>query len=129
MKIDTITLIISAALLASALIVLFAGHLRRRHRLARLLLMEQLKSYFNGDLPIRQLSRRTQEIVGRRFTRSDEFHSLAVAAFQSAVDATLTQRTDSKKTERSLLSAMAALKSEFGLTDLYQIESWRPWRE
>ena len=91
--------------------------------------MEQLKSYFNGDLPIRQLSRRTQEIVGRRFTRSDEFHSLAVAAFQSAVDATLTQRTDSKKTERSLLSAMAALKSEFGLTDLYQIESWRPWRE
>jgi len=88
--------------------------------------MEQLKSYFNGDLPIRQLSRRTQEIVGRRFTRSDEFHSLAVAAFQSAVDAT---RTDRKKTERSLLSAMAALKSEFGLTDLYQIESWRPWRE
>jgi dihydroflavonol-4-reductase len=31
--------------------------------------------------------------------------------------------------ERKLLSAMAALKREFGLTDLYQVEAWRPWRE
>jgi hypothetical protein len=24
---------------------------------------------------------------------------------------------------------MATLKREFGLTDLYQVEGWRPWRE
>jgi hypothetical protein len=27
------------------------------------------------------------------------------------------------------LSALATLKHEFGLTDLYQVEAWRPWRE
>ena len=78
MKIDTITLIISGALLAAALMVLFAGHLRRRHHLRRLLVMDLLKSYFNGDVPAKQLGRR---------------------------------------------------KREFGLTDLYQVEAWRPWRE
>ena len=28
-----------------------------------------------------------------------------------------------------LLRLLAALKKEFGLTDLYQIEAWRPGRE
>jgi hypothetical protein len=34
-----------------------------------------------------------------------------------------------KQEERKLLGAMAALKNEFGLTDRYQVEAWRPWRE
>jgi len=129
MKIDTMTLITSGALLAAALIILFVGHLRRRHHLERLLMVDLLKSYFEGEVPANQLGQRTREIVSRHFTRSDEFYSLAVAAFQTAVDATLTQQTNTEQGERKLLSAMATLKHEFGLTDLYQVEAWRPWRE
>jgi hypothetical protein len=129
MKIDTITLIISGTLLAVALIILFAGHLRRRHRVRRLLVMDLLKSYFKGDVPAKQLVPRTREIVSQHFTHSDEFYSLVVSAFQSAVDATLTQQTHTEQGERKLLSAMATLKHEFGLTDRYQVEAWRPWRE
>ena len=129
MKIDTITLIISGALLAGALIVLFAGHLRRRHRLERQLIKDLLRSYFKGDVPTDQLGRRARETVGQHFTRSDEFYSLVVSAFQNAVDASLTRPTHAKQEERKLLGAMAALKNEFGLTDRYQVEAWRPWRE
>jgi hypothetical protein len=39
------------------------------------------------------------------------------------------QQTQAKQGQRELLSAMAALKNEFGLPDLYQVEAWRPWRE
>ena len=92
------------------------------------MLMDLLKGYFKGDVPADQLGRRAREIVSRHFTRSDEFYSLAVAAFQRAVDATLTQQAHTKG-ERRLLSAMAALKNAFGLTDRYQVEAWRPWRE
>jgi hypothetical protein len=129
MKIDTITLIISAALLAAALIVLVAGHLRRRHRLRQLLVMDLLKSYFRGDLSTNQLGPRTRETAGRHFARSDEFYALAVAAFQSAVDTTLTQQTHTAQGDRKLLNKMATLQREFGLTDRYQVEAWRPWRE
>jgi hypothetical protein len=129
MKIDTVTLIISAILLAAALIVPFAAHLRHRHHLERLLVMDLLKSYFKGDMPANQLGRRTREIVSQNFTHGDEFYSLVVSAFQSAVDASLTRHMHTKQDERKLLSAMAALKNEFGLTDRYQVEAWRPWRE
>lgn len=127
MKIDTITLIISGALLAAALTVLFAAHLRRRHRLERQLMRDLLRSYFKGDVPTDQLGRRTRDIVGQGFMRSDEFYSLVVSAFQSAVDAS--RQTRGKQGDRELLSAMAAVKNEFGLPDLYQVEAWRPWRE
>jgi hypothetical protein len=129
MKSDTITLMISTALLAAALVVLFAAHLRRRHHLRRLLVMDLLKGYFRGDVPANQLGPRTRETAGRHFARSDEFHALAVAAFQSAVDTTLPQRTHTAQGDRKLLSKMAALQREFGLTDRYQVEAWRPWRE
>jgi acetate CoA/acetoacetate CoA-transferase alpha subunit len=56
-------------------------------------------------------------------------YSLVVSAFQTAVDATFTQPPHTEQAERKLLSAMAALKREFGLTDRYQVEAWRPWRE
>jgi hypothetical protein len=84
MKIDTITLIISGALLAGAITVLFVGHLARRHRLERQLIKDLLRSYFKGDVPIDQLGRRAREIVGQHFVRSDEFYSLVVSAFQNA---------------------------------------------
>ena len=129
MKADIIPLIISAALLVIALIVLLMGHLRRRHRLDRLLLIDLLKSYFKDDMPANQLGRRTREIVSEHFTYSDEFYSLVVSAFQTAVDATFAQQPHTEQAERKLLSAMAALEREFGLTDRYQVEAWRPWRE
>jgi hypothetical protein len=105
------------------------GHLRRRHRLDRLLVIDLLRSYFKDDMPANQLGRRTREIVSEHFTYSDEFYSLVVSAFQTAVDATFAQQPYTEQAERKLLSAMAALKREFGLTDRYQLEAWRPWRE
>jgi predicted urease superfamily metal-dependent hydrolase len=129
MKADIIPLIISAALLVIALIVVLIGHLHRRHRLDRLLVIDLLRSYFKDDMPANQLGRRTREIVSEHFTYSDEFYSLVVSAFQTAVDATFAQQPHTEQAERKLLSAMAALKREFGLTDRYQVEAWRPWRE
>ena len=129
MKADIIPLIISAALLVIALIVVLMGHLRRRHRLDRLLVIDLLRSYFKDDIPANQLGRRAREIVSKHFTYSDEFYSLVVSAFQTAVDATFAQQPHTEQAERKLLSAMAALKREFGLTDRYQVEAWRPWRE
>jgi hypothetical protein len=129
MTIDTTTLIISGALLVGALVVLVTGHIRRRHRFERRLMQDLLRSYFRGEVPSDQLSQRAREIVGRRFTQSDEFYSLAASAFQRAVDAALLQQTPTELAEKGLLNAMATLKREFGLTDLYQIEGWRSWRE
>jgi hypothetical protein len=129
MKADIIPLIISAGLLVIALIVVLMGHLRRRRRLDRLLVIDLLRSYFKDDMPANQLGRRTREIVSEHFTYSDEFYSLVVSAFQTAVDATFAQQPHTEQAERKLLSAMAALKREFGLTDRYQLEAWRPWRE
>jgi len=127
--IDTTSLVISGALLAGAVVVLFASHLRRRHRFERKLIQDLLRSYFRGEVPSDQLGHRAREIVGRRFTESDEFYSLAASAFQRAVDAALLQQTATELGEKGLLNAMATLKREFGLTDLYQVEGWRPWRE
>jgi hypothetical protein len=129
MRIDTIAIIASGALLAAAILVLCAGHLHRRHHLRRLMVMDLLKSYFKGDMPALQLGRRTREVASRHFTGSDEFYALAVSAFQSAIDATLAQQAHTKQSERRLLNAMATLKQEFGLTDRYQVEAWRPGRE
>jgi len=126
---DAVTLIISAALLAAALLVLFVGHLRRRNHLKRQLVMDLLKSYFKGDVPANQLGRRTREIVSEHYTYSNEFSSLVVSAFQTAVDANFGLQPHTEQAERKLLSTMAALKHEFGLTDRYQVEAWRPGRE
>jgi hypothetical protein len=129
MKIDTITIIASGALLAAALVILYAGHVRRRHQVRRLLVMDLLRNYFKGDMPAPQLRQRTREIASRHFTGSDEFYALAVSAFQTATDAALAPQARTKQSERKLLNAMANLKQEFGLTDRYQVEGWRPGRE
>jgi hypothetical protein len=59
---------------------------------------------------------------------STELFALVTGAFQAAVDE-LAHRENFKEGERKLLSQLAALKKELGLTDLYQIEGWRAWRE
>ena len=129
MKIDTITIIAPGALLALALLVLYAGHLRRRHHVRRLLVMDLLRDYFRGDIPAPQLGQRTREIANRHFTGSDEFYALVVSAFQNAADGALAPQAHPKQSERKLLNAMANVKQEFGLTDRYQVEAWRPGRE
>ena len=72
---------------------------------------------------------RSREIVSAHYTYSDEFYSLVVSAFQTAVDASFARQPHTAQADRKLLSAMAALKQEFGLTDRYQVEAWRPGRE
>jgi len=39
------------------------------------------------DVPAKELRRRTREIVSRHFTRSNEFYSLVVSAFQACIAA------------------------------------------
>jgi hypothetical protein len=129
MKIDTITLIASAALLALALFVLYTGYLRRRHRVRRLVMTDLLRDYFRGGMPPHILRSRIIKIANRHFTTSNEFYALAIAAFQNAADSTLASREHVQEKERKLLNALANLEQTFGLTDRYQLEAWRPWRE
>ena len=55
--------------------------------------------------------------------RGAELYSLVIAAFQSAVDARLGHKALSEQDEKKLLSLLAALKKEFGLTDFYRIKA------
>jgi len=115
--------IVGATLIAVLLAICFA-YQRRRVRTKRLM-MELLKGYFRGDIPTDQLGQRTRDIASRHFLRSAEFYSLAIAAFQSAVDAKLAHQLhtiEEVEEESKLLRLLARLKREFGLTDRYQIE-------
>ena len=126
---DTIIGIVWGVLLVGILISIYFAYRRRRRRTKRVLIMDLLKRYFEGGMPTNQLGQRTREITHRHFTQSAEFFSLAIAAFQGAVDAKREHQPHSEEDERKLLSLLAALKKEFALTDLYQIEAWRPGRE
>ncbi len=119
---------IAGVILIAIFLTLYLVYRRRRIRIKRLM-MDLLKGYFDGDMHADQVGQRTREIASRHFLRSAEFYSLAIAAFQSAADATLTHQALSKEDESKLLRLLAALKREFGLTDRYQIEGWRPGRE
>jgi hypothetical protein len=129
MEIETRAIIVSAALLVAALIWIYLAYLRRRHHGKRLKIMELFKGYFKGELPADQLGQRVRAIVSRHFTGSGEFYSLAIAAFQGAVDANVAQQANRQEAEKKLVSLLAALKNEFGLTDRYLIEGWRTGRE
>jgi hypothetical protein len=126
---DTFSSIVWGAALVGIFISIYFARRRRARRTSRLLIMELLKRYFQGDMPADQLGKRTREIADHHFMQNEEFHSLAVAAFHRAVDADFTTQPESRDGERKLLGLFAALKYEFGLTDLYQIEGWRAGRE
>jgi len=126
---DTFSGIVWGAALVGIFTSIYVGRRRRWRRTKRLLIMELLKRYFQGDMPADQLGQRTREITHHHFIQSEEFHSLAIAAFQRAVDANFAHESHSKEDERKFLGLLAALKNEFGLTDLYQIEGWRAGRE
>ncbi len=126
---DTIMYIVWGVVLLGILISIFIAYWTRRVRAKRLQLLDLFNGYFRGDVPADQLGVRARQIASRHFMGSAEFFSLAVAAFQGAVDARLTHQPHSEERQKKLLRMLAALKNEFGLTDRYQIEGWRTGRE
>ena len=126
---DTIMYIVWVACLLGVLIAACFAYWRRRLRAKRLLLVDLFNSYFRGDVTADQLGPLTRPIASRHFTGSAEFYSLAIAAFQGAVDAKLAHQPHSEERQKQLLRLLAALKNEFGLTDRYLIEGWRTGRE
>jgi hypothetical protein len=126
---DTIMYIVWGVVLLGILTSIFLAYRSRRLRARRLQLMDLFNGYFRGDVPADQLGVRARQIASRHFMGSTESFSLAVAAFQSAVDAKLADQPHSKERQKKLLRMLAALKNEFGLTDRYLIEGWRTGRE
>jgi hypothetical protein len=126
---DTFSSIVWAAALIGILISFYFAHLHRRRHTKRLLIRELLKRYFQNEMSADELGNRIGEIGDYYFMRSAELYSLVIAAFQGAVDERRSDQANLKEGERKLLVRLAALKKEFGLPDLYQIEGWRAWRE
>jgi hypothetical protein len=124
----TATNVGAAALIA---VLLVAAYVIRwlRLRQAKQRMAECLAGYFNGDLPLDQLARRAQEIASRRFTGSPACQALVQAAFQRSAEAKLAGKAHSLEAEKKLLTALADVKSEFGLPDRYQNEGWKAGRE
>jgi len=118
----------AAALVAAVLIVAYVvrgfrlGETRRRMR-------ESLAAYFNGDLPLEQLARQTRDVASQRFMGSPECQALVQAAFQRAAEAKLAGKAHSLEVEKKLLTALAAVRSEFGLPERYRNEGWKAGRE
>ena len=126
---DIFSSIVWAAALIGILISFCLTQWRRRQHTKRLLIKELLKRYFQNDMPATELGSRIRQTGYYYFMRSTELYALVIAAFQGAVDEKLAHQANAKEGERKLLSRLAALKNELGLTDLYQIEGWRAWRE
>jgi hypothetical protein len=102
----------------------------RRGRLrAKCAMSELLANYFRGGMPANQLGRRARESAGLGFLDSQEFQSLAVAAFQRAAGERLIGKPHTMKDETELLNMLAAVREEFGLPERYRIEGWRAGRE
>ena len=119
---------VAGAALAAVAILIWLAYRQRRIRAQRLV-KGLLSEYFNGDIPADQLVKRSRELASRHFLLSPEFYSLAIAAFQSAFDAKFPKHARFDEDESKLVSRLAALKIEFGLTDRYRNEGWRPGRE
>jgi hypothetical protein len=124
----TVTNVGVVALIAALLVV---GYLIRwlRLRQTKRRMGEFLARYFDGDLPLDQLAQRAREIASWRFMGSSECQALVQAAFQRSTKAKLAVEAYSLETERKLLTALANVKSEFGLPDRYRNEGWRAGRE
>jgi hypothetical protein len=126
---DTVMYIVWGVVLLGILISIFLAYWSRRLRAKRLQLMDLFNGYFRGDVPADQLGVRARQIASRHFMGSAEFYSLAIAAFQSAVEVRLAHQPHSEEGQKKLLKLLAGLKNKFGLTDRYQIEGWRAGRE
>jgi hypothetical protein len=123
------TINVAAAILVAALFV--AAYIIRWFRLrqTKRRMEEFLAGYFNGDLPFDHLARRAREVASRSFLGSPECQALVQAAFQRSAEAKLAGKLHSLEVEKKLLTALADVKSEFGLPDRYVSEGWRAGRE
>ena len=126
---DTVSMIAGGVVLAGILIFIVVGYWRRRRRAKRRMILDLLLGYFLDEVPIDQTSKRTRAIAGQSLMRETELYPLVTSAFHGAFDAKIANRAHAENEERHLLGLLAALKREFGLTDRYQIEGWRPGRE
>ena len=117
MDLDTIIYIVSSVILAGILMPILLTYRSRRLRSKRMLLTDLFTGYFRGDVLPDQLGPRARQIASGHFIGSSGFYSLAIAAFQGAVDATLARQAHSQERQKELLRLLAALKTEFGLTD------------
>ncbi len=117
-----------AALVAAAAIVAYVVR-RIRLRETRRRMGEFLAGYFSGDLPLDQLARRAREVASRRFIGSPECQAVVQTAFQRAAEAKLVGKAHTQEVEKKLLTALAAVRSEFGLPERYKNEGWRAGRE
>ena len=118
----------AAALVVALLIAIYIirwFQLRQTKRRMR----EYLAGYFKGDLPLEQLARRAREVASRSFMGSPECQALVQAAFQRSAEAKLAGKAHSLEIEKQLLTALADVKSEFGLPERYQNEGWKAGRE
>ncbi len=117
-----------AALVGAAVIVAYVVRTVRLREMRRRM-EEFLAGYFNGDLPLDQLARRAHEVASRRFIGSPECHAVVQTAFQRAAEAKLVGKAHTQEVEKKLLTALSAVRSEFGLPERYKNEGWRAGRE
>ena len=118
----------AAAIVAAVLVLAYVVRgLRLRQTKRRV--GEFLAAYFNGDVPLDQFAQRAREVASRSFMGSPECQALVQAAFQRAAEAKLAGKTHSLEAESKLLTALAAVRSEFGLPERYRNEGWRAGRE
>jgi len=125
---DNITFSAAWGAVGIAIVISIYVAQRRRWRRKRLQIVELLGRYFRGEMPADKLGQRVREIASRRFISSGEFYALAIGAFQLATDHNLSRPAHSRDDESKMMNLLAALKNEFGLTDLYQMEVERPVR-
>ncbi|HUC48234.1 MAG TPA: hypothetical protein VMA30_02545 [Xanthobacteraceae bacterium] len=126
---ETIPLALSGAVLLAVLIFIFLAGLGRRRRAQHMLVLEQIKDYFLGNMSAGQLRQRIRETASYHLLRERELFALVTTAFQRVADSKLSPGAHSEEDERRLLRLLAAVKKELGLTDRYRIEGWRPGRE
>jgi hypothetical protein len=116
------------ALVAVALILAYVIRRIQLRETARRI-GELLPGYFNGEVPLDQLARRAREVASRSFLGGPECQALVQTAFHSAAQAKLAGAAYSLDAEKKLLTELAAVRSEFGLPERYQTESWKAGRE
>ena len=122
---------IATGVAALVLVFLIAAYVVRRLsvRKAERRMSEIVTAYFNGDLPLDELARRSRELASWSFIGGPQCQALVQAAFQRAAETKLAGAAASLDVEKKLLNALADLKSEFGLPERYKSEGWRAGRE
>jgi hypothetical protein len=122
---DRVTAIVWGLVALGAILVIII-YWNRRLRTARGI-DDLLEEYFQGRMPVGQLSQRARVIASRGFFGGPTFLSLAASAFQHAMDVKRAKQANSKE-EEELVRLFGDLKREFGVPERYKLEE-RPGRE